>query len=152
MGSRFKDREHLLRLVAVAVVGVGVFLLLRAVLVPASFGEFGFYRGAALTEIASAPMHFAGRAACEECHDDVAATRKGSLHEQIGCESCHGPLADHATDPSSVQPELPDARTLCLGCHLTNVARPAAFPQVDPKEHGDDEVCTSCHDPHHPEP
>ncbi len=96
-------------------------------------------------------MSFAGRAACEECHEEVVEARKGSKHAQVNCEACHGALAAHAEDPASVKPQLPDVKTLCRTCHEKLVGRPAAFPQVDVKDHAGDEPCSSCHRPHHPE-
>jgi len=63
--SRFKDAEHLLRVALVFVAGAIIFVLVRAVLVPRSFGEYGHYRGSAMAEIAAQPVVFAGHQACE---------------------------------------------------------------------------------------
>lgn len=151
MSHLFKDKEHLIRMAALFVVGIGVFVVARAVMVPDGFGDYGHFRAGALGDNRARPLGFAGRAACADCHDDVVEARKGSKHAGVGCEACHGALADHAADPEQVKPQRPDAKTICLVCHLTNVAKPDAFPQVDPKEHGDGEPCGSCHQPHHPE-
>lgn len=145
------DGQHLIRAAAILLGSVLLFLVVRSFLVPAGFGELGHYRRAALEEATALPVHFAGRAACEDCHTDVVDARHGSLHERISCESCHGALAAHAEDPTSLIPSLPDAKTICLGCHRAQVTRPAAFPQIDPKEHGGDVECSECHQPHHPE-
>jgi hypothetical protein len=147
----FKDREHYVRAAILFAVGVAAFLGVRAVLVPKGFGAYGHYRSGALADNRARKFSFAGHAACEECHTDVAELRTGSRHEQVGCEACHGPLARHAEDPDAVAPTLPDPATLCLRCHLENVSRPAGFPQVNPRDHAGDETCTSCHRPHHPE-
>ncbi len=149
--DRFKDKEHLVRMAALFLVALGLFLVLRALLVPKGFGTYGHYREGALSDMASRPLHFAGRKACEECHSDIADQRKGSKHEKVSCEGCHGPLAEHAADPDKLKPVKPDPKTLCLVCHSENVAKPKGFPQVDPKDHGDGGPCTSCHKPHHPE-
>ena len=61
----FKDIEHLLRLAAVIVTGLVAFVILRAAVVPRSFGQYGHYRGAAIGEIASRPVALAGHEACE---------------------------------------------------------------------------------------
>jgi hypothetical protein len=147
----FKDREHYLRVAILLVAGLAAFLVFRAVMVPKGFGMYGHYREGALEDNRARPIAFAGRAACEECHADVAELRVGSRHERVNCEACHGALAAHAADPGAVVPKLPDAGTLCLTCHAQNVARPQSFPQVDPKDHAGDDPCTSCHRPHHPE-
>jgi len=151
MTDLFKDREHLFRMAALFLVGLGVFLIVRAYLVPKGFGEYGHYRPGALEDNRSLPLHYAGRAACAECHSDVVDLRKGSKHERIGCESCHGPLAQHAADPDALTPKRPDKKKVCLTCHLTESAKPPRFPQVDPKEHGGSGGCDECHKPHHPE-
>lgn len=146
-----KDKSHLYRMALLFAAGLLAFLVLRAVMVPKGFGRYGHFRAGALTDVRSLPISYAGRAACADCHSDIVDMRKGSLHAQIGCEACHGPLEAHAADPDTTKPQLPNGRALCLGCHLENVAKPASFPQVDPKEHGDAGPCTSCHNPHHPE-
>ena len=149
--ERFKDKEHLIRMAGLFLGALCLFLLMRALLVPKDFGTYGHYREGALGDNAGRPLAFAGRKACEECHSDIAAARKGSKHEKVSCEACHGPLATHAADPSALKPQKPDAKTICLVCHSENVAKPKGFPQVDPKDHGNGGACTECHKPHHPE-
>jgi len=151
MNGRFKDSRHLLRAGGLFVAGFLVFLVLRAVLIPEGFGALGHFRPGAIDDNRDRPLSFAGRTACEECHSEVVQARKGSEHEGVGCEACHGPLAGHASDPSATKPARPDPKKVCLVCHLANTARPKAFPQVEPKEHGDGGACGNCHKPHHPE-
>ena len=150
MGGLFRDKEHLVRMAGLFGVGFLLFLLLRGVLIPADFGVYGHFRAGALADNASASLHFAGRAACESCHDDVAAAKSAGPHARIGCETCHGPLMAHASAPENLQPELPAATPLCVRCHASNVARPETFPQVDPSEHAEGEPCDGCHSPHNP--
>ncbi|HEX6880363.1 MAG TPA: hypothetical protein VF135_08375, partial [Terriglobales bacterium] len=69
--AKFKDTEHLLRVAAVFVTGILLFLVLRAVFVPRSFGLYGHYRADALQEITARPISYAGHKACADCHDDV---------------------------------------------------------------------------------
>ncbi len=149
--ERFKDKEHLVRMAALFLGALAIFLVFRALMVPKGFGTYGHYREGALADSAGRPLHFAGRKACEECHTDIADQRKGSKHEKVSCEACHGPLAEHAADPDKLKPQKPDGKTLCLVCHAENVAKPKGFPQVNPQEHGDGGPCTGCHKPHHPE-
>jgi hypothetical protein len=42
-------------------IGLLAFVILRAAVVPRSFGQYGHYRGAAIAEIAARPIAFAGR-------------------------------------------------------------------------------------------
>jgi hypothetical protein len=150
MGELFKDKEHLVRMAGLFAAGIVVFLLLRGVLIPADFGELGHYRAGALDDNRAAARQFAGRAMCEECHDDVAAARSGGEHQGIGCEACHGALAAHADDPSAVVPEPPTATPLCISCHRMSAAKPTWFPQVEPDTHSEGAACDECHAPHNP--
>ena len=46
-------------------------MVARAFLTPATFGEYGWYRGAALEELAARTPVYAGKKACDECHSDI---------------------------------------------------------------------------------
>ncbi len=146
----FKDSAHLIRLAGVFLLGVVLFLVLRSVMVPRSFGRYGPFRGDALAEISSRPVSFAGHETCENCHPDEAALKASGAHKTVNCESCHGPLAKHADDPGTVQPVLPDVAKLCIRCHSENIAKPSGFPRVDAKEHSGGQACDTCHKPHSP--
>ena len=148
--AKLKDVEHLLRLAAVFVFGILLFILARAQFVPKSFGQYGHYRGDALKELAARELRYAGHGACEDCHSDVLAVKKSGKHAGVNCEACHGPLANHAADPASVTPQLPDTGVLCARCHEANLAKPAKFPQVDSKDHSSGAKCNTCHQPHSP--
>jgi hypothetical protein len=150
MKELFKDKEHLVRAAGLLVVGLIGFLLLRGVLIPADYGELGHYRASALDDNRALPLHYAGRAVCESCHDDVAEERAGGAHQQVGCEACHGALFVHAEDPDALVPELPSVTPLCVSCHAARVAKPDWYPQVEPKEHSGGEACDECHMPHSP--
>ena len=150
MGNRFKNAEHLIRIALVFIAGVVIFLVFRGLIVPKSFGQYGHYRGAALNEIAARPPLFAGRQACETCHQEIVDLKKTGKHSIVGCEACHGPLGKHAEDPAANVPVLPDTKVLCVKCHEANSAKPAHFPQVISKEHAGDLACNSCHKPHTP--
>ena len=148
--KNFKDAEHLVRLAGAFAIVLVVFLLVRAHFIPKSFGQYGHYRGDALSELSSKPVSFAGHQTCEECHSDVLEVKKAGKHAGVNCEACHGALAKHAEDPGSVVPQLPDTAVLCARCHEENIAKPKTFPQVVSKEHSGGEVCKTCHVPHSP--
>lgn len=146
----FRDASHLIRLAAVFVLGAVLFVVVRAAVIPKSFGRFGPYRGDALQEITSRPVAYAGHDACEGCHPDVLEIKSKGVHAHVNCESCHGPQAKHAEDPGSVKPPRPDVATLCVRCHSENIAKPSGFPQVEPKGHSQGQPCNTCHQPHSP--
>ncbi len=145
-----KDTGHLFRLAVVFLVGFVSFLVIRGFLVPKTFGEYGHYRGAALTELAAKPINYAGHQACETCHADIADTKNNGKHAHVNCETCHGPLAKHAEDPMALKPVLPDTAVICARCHQKNIAKPAGFPQVDAPDHSGGMPCKTCHTPHTP--
>jgi protein-arginine kinase activator protein McsA len=135
---------------AVFLAGIVLFLVARSLFVPRSFGQYGHYRGAALAEIAAKPVMFAGHQACETCHADVLEVKSKGVHAKVACESCHGPLAKHADDPTSLQPPHIDIAGLCVRCHEANIAKPKSFPQVASADHSGGAVCDTCHKPHSP--
>ncbi len=145
----FKNVAHLFRLVSVFAIGILLFLVSRGFLVPKSFGQYGHYRGDALAEISSRPISYAGHEACELCHSDVLEVKKYGRHAHVGCESCHGPLAKHAEDPS-VTPAKLDTAVLCVRCHEVNHSKPMDFPQVHSADHSAGLPCNTCHQPHTP--
>jgi hypothetical protein len=146
----FKDIEHLVRLAVLFAIGLLAFVILRAAVVPRSFGQYGHYRGAAIAEIAARPIAFAGRGTCESCHSDVADQKKLGKHVVVACEACHGALAAHADDPGSVQPKKLDTAIVCARCPAANSAKPKWFPQVVTADHSGGLACDTCHQPHSP--
>jgi hypothetical protein len=146
----FKDIEHLVRLAAVMLIALVAFVVLRAAVVPRSFGQYGHYRGAAIAEIAARPIAFAGHDTCEACHTDVVDQKKQGKHLVVPCEACHGAQAHHADDPASVTPPKLDTAVLCARCHEANSAKPKAFPQVATADHSGGLACDTCHQPHRP--
>ena len=146
----FKDIEHLVRLAAVMAIGVVAFVVLRAAVVPRSFGQYGHYRGAAIAEIAARPIVFAGHDTCEACHTDVVDQKKQGRHVVVACEACHGAQGRHADDPASVTPAKLDTAIVCARCHEANSAKPKGFPQVATADHSGGLACGTCHQPHKP--
>lgn len=145
----FKDTGHLLRFAGLFVIAFLLFWAIRGYVVPKTFGQYGHYRGAAITEIAARPVKYAGHATCETCHSDEADAKGKGKHAHVNCEACHGPQAAHADDPS-ITPSKLDTGTLCVRCHAASAARPKGFPQVAAEEHSSGVSCETCHQPHSP--
>ncbi len=152
MNRFFRDSAHLIRPAVVLLAGLGVFLAVRAAVVPKSFGRYGHYRAAALDLVRSRPISYAGQDTCVLCHDDEAKARAAGKHAHVACEACHGPQAQHAnaSDPAAFKPKLPDVANLCRRCHEKDAAKPANFPQVVTAEHSGGALCNTCHQPHNP--
>jgi len=151
MNRLIADKQHLVRMAMLFALGIVGFLIARAILVPADFGVYGHYRAGALADNQARPLGFAGQKACADCHSDVVDARVGSKHAAVSCEACHGPLARHAADPENVKPTKPDPNTICLQCHLENIAKPQAFPQINVTVHAKGQACSACHPHHHPD-
>ncbi|MBG0860627.1 MAG: hypothetical protein IQL11_14095 [Bacteroidales bacterium] len=148
---RFYIPPQLLRLGLAFVIFVTLFLFIRHSLVPESFGQYGFYRGEALGEIAGLPVRFAGQKACLECHQDIDELKQQDVHSDISCETCHGPGQIHSENGDTTLLEKPVDRESCGICHSKNKARQKDVVfQVDLKEHNVQKRCIECHYPHQP--
>jgi predicted CXXCH cytochrome family protein len=146
----FRDSAHLIRPAIVLVAALGVFMAIRAAVIPKGFGTYGHYRAGSLEEARSKPISYAGQEACSACHEDQAKARAAGRHARVACEACHGPLAKHANDPGALKPTRPDTTKLCVRCHEKEAAKPEKFPQVATAEHSGGAACNSCHQPHNP--
>lgn len=151
MPKLFQDAGHILRLVGLFAVGAFLFLVVRAILIPAGFGDLGHFRSGAIDDNAArAPVH-AGRRTCAECHAEEAREVRGDRHAHLSCEGCHGPLAAHAADPVAAPASRPaDSVPICSRCHAALGARPPDHPQVDVAEHAEGAECIDCHAQHAP--
>jgi hypothetical protein len=138
---------QIVRLVLLTVAIVGSYLIARYFMTPPSFGQYGWYRGAALEEIASHTPVYAGKRACDECHSDVLEKLAKGEHKTLSCEACHGVSQDHAENPDVLPMKLTGNH--CIRCHEESPSRPAWFKQIVVKEHYSGK-CSECHSPHQP--
>jgi len=148
--NHFKDAGHLYRFAALFVIAFLAFLAIRGYVVPPSFGKYGHYRAAAIAEVASRPVQYAGHEACEACHSDVLDMKNAGKHAHVNCEACHGAQSQHAADPGTVTPAKLDTAALCVRCHAASAARAKTFPQVNVEKHSSGVSCETCHKPHSP--
>jgi hypothetical protein len=130
---------------------VGTYLIAQYLLTPASFGQYGWYRGDALGELASREPVFAGKKSCEECHSDVQKVLFKGEHKGLSCEGCHGVALPHTRNPDNPKnnPGKLDM-SHCTRCHEANPSRPAWLKQIPSKTHFAGRKCTECHSPHQP--
>ena len=146
----FRDSAHLIRPALVLLAALGLFVAIRAAVIPKGFGAYGHYRAGALEESRAKPISYAGQEACAACHDDQTKARATGRHAKVSCEGCHGPLAKHADDPFALKHARPDSVQLCRKCHEKDAAKPEKFPQVVTAEHSGGAACNTCHQPHNP--
>ena len=143
-----KMPPQILRLVLLTLGIVGSYLVARYFLTPPSFGRYGWFRAAALEEIASRTPVYAGKKACDECHSDVLEKLAKAEHKTLSCEGCHGVSQEHAANPDITPIKLTGNH--CIRCHEANPSRPAWLKQITVKNHYTGQKCTECHVPHQP--
>lgn len=143
--------KQISRLLIAFAVFVTIFLIVRSMLIPESFGDLGYYRANSLKEIEATELKHAGKEDCAMCHDAVAELMLSDKHQGISCEACHGPGYEHTLSPETIHPEKPHTREFCGLCHGTNAARPNnVVAQIDLNEHNVEDECIMCHNPHKP--
>jgi hypothetical protein len=142
-----KMPPQILRLVLLTLAIVGSYLVARAFLTPPSFHEYGWFRGAALQEIAARTPLYAGKQACDECHSDKLQQMAKGAHKTLSCEACHGVSSQHAENPDILPVKLTGSH--CIRCHEANPSRPKWFKQIVVKDHYGSN-CIECHLPHQP--
>jgi len=153
-------KAHLVRLAALIVGFIFVFLIVKQVVTPASWNYEDWYRTGALALNESDEAFYGGNASCNDCHEEVNQEMAEFKHQALSCESCHGALADHVKEGVKIADALVDDESTwqCLNCHDARVTKPVDFPQFDMKkieEHRDmepDMLCISCHSSHDPTP
>jgi predicted CXXCH cytochrome family protein len=150
--------KHIFRVFILLVLVVIAIILGRGLFVPDSWGLYGGFRGDNVEQQRAKAVHHGGDASCQKCHEEEFDTHEGGGHAAVRCEVCHGPVSIHVSgDKKIAAMPMNRGRDLCLRCHRKLEARPATFPQVEPRAHVDenggdwgDEACIECHIPHAP--
>jgi len=137
--------------IAIFVVVASVALGGAAVVAASFYSQYGAVRNTPNTHAwGSLTPRFAGQAICASCHEAKANVQDASVHVNVSCENCHGPLAAHAASDAAAK-EFPPSKPkdeICATCHVEVAGRPATFPQIHPAEHFSGDRCLRCHDPH----
>ena len=148
---KFYVPPQLTRLAIAFTVFISLFIFLRHLLVPVSFGQYGHYRGNSLIEISQLETHYAGQQACFDCHQDIEDMKSNDAHKSIHCETCHGPGQKHVASGEAADIFKPESREFCAVCHQKNAAkRVTTIVQIDIDDHYTGKKCIECHNPHKP--
>ena len=148
---KFYVPPQLTRLAIAFAVFISLFLVMRHFLVPATFGQYGHYRGASLEDNAKPEIHYSGQQACIECHQDIQDLKVQGPHNGVHCEICHGPGQKHVLSGEAKDILKPSGREFCGSCHAKNAAiHKGAIKQVDMNKNNVGKNCTECHNPHQP--
>lgn len=130
---------------------ISLFLVVRHLLVPDTFGKYGHYRAASLIDNAMPEIHFAGQEACFKCHQDIQDKKSADVHGDIHCETCHGPGEKHVLSSKKEDILKPSGREFCGICHSMNAAKvKSTINQIDLSKHNIGKNCIECHNPHQP--
>jgi hypothetical protein len=129
---------------------ITIFVAVRMVAVPASFGDYGWYRGDSVGEFAEIHAVYATSDNCKDCHSSVYDEWAAGEHKTVNCETCKGPGGEHIKSPAANEMEIDRSRDFCALCHNQNPSRPVDFAQKDVSVHNAGQLCIECHDSHDP--
>ena len=144
-------QEHLKRALSLLLLAIVLFLIVRTLVVPKSFGDYGWYRANSVNDIKNFKVQYSDATECIDCHQNVYTVWSNGSHKTVNCDDCHGPTEDHVNDNRIMPQPANDSKEFCGLCHFKKAARPDNFPQIDPNSnHGEGLQCTYCHNPHKP--
>ncbi len=153
---------HVKRIIVVLVILAGLFIPVKWLFTPASFGKLGHYRADYIEEEAAKEPRHMTNASCQSCHEHENDNLMIGMHKSLSCEFCHGTYVDHVKDDKKIATlqvkENEEITTLCLRCHNSEIiARPKNMIKtvVMPDHLRDQAVkethsCNQCHYVHAP--
>lgn len=111
--------------------------------------------GSTQRQAISSGAGYVGSAKCSSCHDEIPGQFHDQTHARLvvadskafeqGCESCHGPAAEHVKSGGETGTII-TGQNLCVRCHQDVEARFNLASHHPLKEGA--VTCTSCHDAH----
>ena len=152
--------KHIARLLALVVIFAIVAIAAKKFLIPATFYQYGHYRGAAVAEIASKVPKLDGSASCQSCHQEAYAEWTAGIHRKAtrngvvqglvikngpNCEVCHtGPAGNHPSK-EAMPLSIEDRVTTITHKHMEHPSdvpgRNLMLPAKDMQG-----VCLNCHE------
>lgn len=143
-------QEHLKRALLLLCIVIIGFIIVRSIIVPESFGKYGWYRGNSVNDNMNFKVEYSVSNSCADCHINTYSIWANSSHKTINCETCHGPSREHVDNNRIMPQPANDSKEFCGLCHFKKRTRPSEFPQIPEYGHGEDLKCTYCHNPHKP--
>lgn len=157
-----KHALHIIGVVISVLIVAIIGFMVKAQLVPESFGIYGAYRAEAIDEEAHRTVRHGTSASCFGCHPYEATSHLEGDHKTISCEFCHGTYADHVAKGKKTG-TLPvkkgtEITTLCLRCHNTEIKARSTIviKTVGMPDHLSNQnvkvthICNQCHYVHAP--
>ena len=149
-----------IRLILIFVGVIVLVVVARILILPESWGEYGYYRGDSINEEASHPLVHGTNDSCKACHEELYGMKKAGAHQRLSCEACHAPVTEHVYDGKKFA-DMPVRKgmtqtTLCLKCHQSVLGRPEKFPMIAYPAHMEEQEvklthdCNRCHTVHAP--
>jgi len=152
--------KHIVRLLILIAVLATIAFSAKIYFRPASFYQYGHYRGNAVAEIASKVPKLQGSASCESCHKAVYAEWTAGIHRKAtrnnaiqgvvykngpNCEVCHtGPAGNHPSK-EAMPLSIEDRVTTITHKHIDHLAdvpgRKLLLSAEDMRG-----VCLNCHE------
>jgi nitrate/TMAO reductase-like tetraheme cytochrome c subunit len=157
---RDNSKVFAIRLLLVLVGIIALVVIGRKIMLPKSWGEYGYYRGDYINEEANRNMKYGTNDTCKSCHEEVYQLKAHSVHKNLSCEMCHAPIVEHVKEGKKIA-KMPSVQNkeqiaLCLSCHQEGIGRPKNFPLIDHQKHLRDQKvkpthsCDQCHTVHDP--
>lgn len=156
-----KPNQFWIRVVLVFFAIIGIVLVGRIMMLPDSWGEYGYYRGAYIDQEAHKDMKYGTNQSCIVCHGEVNELASHSKHKQLSCEVCHSAVSEHIKGGKKFA-IMPSKRgkeqiSLCLKCHQQTIGRSEKIPTIiSAKQHLEEQnvklthTCDQCHTVHAP--
>ena len=154
--------SHIFKIVLVLVVVIAAGVVVRGMVLPKNFGQYGHYRAGAIEDEINRPIRNGTNASCLVCHPYIRQMHLNGVHHTVSCEFCHGPVADHVKDGKVIgllpKKQGKEIKRLCLRCHNQIIrARPresikmVKMPDHPKQKHVRlDHNCNQCHNVHAP--
>lgn len=153
--------KHIVRLLILIAVVATITFSAKIYFRPASFYQYGHYRGNAVAEIASKVPKLQGSASCQSCHKEAYAEWAAGIHRKStkndvvqgvvikygpNCEVCHtGPAGNHPSKeamPLSIEDKVTSITHSEHKVHPANV--PGRNLMLSPEDMRG--ICLNCHE------